>query len=156
MNAAEKGRDSLAKGLYNKLFGHIIQHINGRLSVSSSNNSIGILDIAGFGRFQLFYYRNLALSQPFCARSVMIFFRSPKNHIVSNFKICLLLFRIEYLTEVNNTFEQLCINYVNERVQSFYVHIKLSEEKQWYVKQGLDVPFVEFFDNSHIVGMGLI
>lgn len=63
------------------------------------------------------------------------------------------LIRIEYLSEGNNTFDQLCINYCNERVQSFFVELKLSEEKEWYDDQGLDTPFVEFFDNTHIIGM---
>lgn len=50
--AAEKSRNNLAKGLYDKLFGEIMQHVNHHLSCSSSNNTIGILDIAGFGRFE--------------------------------------------------------------------------------------------------------
>lgn len=28
----------------------------------------------------------------------------------------------------------------------------LVEEKQWYYSQGLDIPFVEFFDNFQIIG----
>lgn len=59
---------------------------------------------------------------------------------------------IEYSNE-GNTFDQLCINYGNERLQIFFVKLKLSEEKQWYDTQGLDIPFVEYFDNSHIIGM---
>lgn len=51
-----------------------------------------------------------------------------------------------------NSFDQLCINYSNERVHSLFVGQKLLEEKDWYMDHGLDVPFVEFFDNSCIIG----
>lgn len=57
MQAAERAKDSLAKGLYNKLFEHIVSNINEAINVhsmvQSSENSIGILDIAGFGKRNL-------------------------------------------------------------------------------------------------------
>lgn len=53
--ASEKLRDSLAKGLYEKLFREILQKINGHLAPCSSNNSISILDIAGFGAYKILY-----------------------------------------------------------------------------------------------------
>lgn len=65
-----------------------------------------------------------------------------------NFFVCL-----EYLTDTNNTFDHLCINYSNERLQKIFVDRMLSEEKQWYEDQELDIPFVQFFDNSQIIGM---
>ncbi|XP_055308313.1 myosin heavy chain 95F-like [Sitodiplosis mosellana] len=47
--AAENTKDGLAKLVYEKLFGQIMQFINNHLfQSSSSNHSIGILDIAGF------------------------------------------------------------------------------------------------------------
>lgn len=54
--AAEKSRDILAAGLYDKMFGQIIKIINKHLSPSSINYSIGILDIAGFGELTIFFY----------------------------------------------------------------------------------------------------
>lgn len=62
----------------------------------------------------------------------------------------------EYLTEDINTFDQLCINYTNERLQHFFVTMMLSKEKQWYADQSLDVPFVPFFDNAAIIGIFII
>lgn len=51
---AEKARDSLARGLYDKLFRQITEHVNNHLSPNASNNiSIGILDIAGFGKLSI-------------------------------------------------------------------------------------------------------
>lgn len=51
-----------------------------------------------------------------------------------------------------NNFDQLCINYVNENFQHLFVERMLIDEKIWYEKDGLDVPFVPFFDNTDILG----
>lgn len=54
-DAAEKTRDSLAMGLYGKLFAEIMQKMNNHLSSPPSIHSIGILDIAGFGKFKIIF-----------------------------------------------------------------------------------------------------
>lgn len=59
---------------------------------------------------------------------------------------------IECLTATNNTFDQLCINYSNERVQNFFVDRMLLREKEYYDNQCLNIPFVPFLDNSLIIG----
>lgn len=51
---AERVRDGLSKGLYEKLFSQIIRFINDRFSPAYSKDSIGILDVAGFGGFEMF------------------------------------------------------------------------------------------------------
>lgn len=51
---AEKTRDGLAKGLYKHIFSQIICFINNRILPVSSKDSIGILDVAGFGEFKMF------------------------------------------------------------------------------------------------------
>lgn len=56
-HAAEKARNSLAMGLYEKLFQQIVIQINVQLSSSSSASSIGILDIAGFGKSKIDLFR---------------------------------------------------------------------------------------------------
>lgn len=59
---------------------------------------------------------------------------------------------LEYLTNRDNSFDQLCINYSNERFQHYFVDVMLLEEKKWYDSQGLEIPFIPFFDNAHIIG----
>lgn len=126
--------NNLVKGLYDNLFGEIMMNVNHHLSYSSSNYSICTLDIAGFGRREITFY---------CA------------YLVHDTIICFFFFVsfVEYLTDESNTFDQLCINYINERMQSLFVTRKISDEKHWYDSQGLDIPVVEYFNNSHIIGM---
>lgn len=59
---------------------------------------------------------------------------------------------LEYSTKSYNTFDQLCINYANERMQKLFVDLMLSKEKEWYDSQAVNVPFVAFFDNCQIIG----
>lgn len=60
---------------------------------------------------------------------------------------------IESKENASNSFDQLCINYVNEQFQQFFTQRVLNEEKEWYEKEKIDVPFVPFFDNCGIIGI---
>ena len=49
---AQNARDALAKAIYMRLFDEIVGFVNRALPFSGSVNYVGILDIAGFGKFQ--------------------------------------------------------------------------------------------------------
>lgn len=49
MGEASSARDALAKSVYSKLFDYIVKRVNDSLPFKSSQNYIGVLDIAGFG-----------------------------------------------------------------------------------------------------------
>lgn len=62
------------------------------------------------------------------------------------------LLLIEYYTNKNNCFEQLCINFINERFHQLFVRKMVKEEQDWYKKENLEFIPIPFIDNIRIVG----
>lgn len=58
---ANNARDALAKANYSKLFDYIVHCINRSIPFQESSYYIGVLDIAGFGKFSIIIikYTNL-------------------------------------------------------------------------------------------------
>lgn len=89
--------DALSKSLYEKIFKFLVDSINQNLDHdSSTENFIGVLDIAGFEIFK------------------------------------------------ENSFEQLCINYTNEKLQQFFNHHMFVLEQNEYLKEDIDWQFIDF------------
>ncbi|GAM85619.1 hypothetical protein ANO11243_036260 [Dothideomycetidae sp. 11243] len=92
--------DALAKGIYERGFGDLVNRINSRLDRSAEASEdtyfIGVLDIAGFEIFE------------------------------------------------NNSFEQLCINYTNEKLQQFFNHHMFVLEQEEYAREQIDWKFIDF------------
>ncbi|PSK42313.1 Myosin type-2 heavy chain 2 [Elsinoe australis] len=92
--------DALAKGIYERGFGDLVNRINSKLDrsagASDDTHFIGVLDIAGFEIFE------------------------------------------------NNSFEQLCINYTNEKLQQFFNHHMFVLEQEEYAREQIDWKFIDF------------
>jgi myosin protein heavy chain len=89
--------DSLAKTLYEKSFGYLVERINQSMERNSMKTSfIGVLDIAGFEIFK------------------------------------------------TNGFEQLCINYTNEKLQQFFNHHMFVLEQEEYAREDIEWKFIDF------------
>lgn len=89
--------DALAKSLYERLFGYIVEGINRTLDRTDDNTSfIGVLDIAGFEIFE------------------------------------------------HNSFEQLCINYTNEKLQQFFNHHMFVLEQEEYSRENIEWKFIDY------------
>lgn len=101
---AASARDSLAKALYERLFGWLIGRTNDKLSSRKSPTSfIGILDIFGFEIFD------------------------------------------------RNSFEQLCINYANEKLQALFNHHIFVAEEELYRAEDIDVSHISFTSNLQCI-----
>lgn len=50
-----------------------------------------------------------------------------------------------------NSFEQLCINFVNEKVYQFCTRRLIKDELDWYNIEGISIPNVEFLHNEDIL-----
>jgi len=48
----------------------------------------------------------------------------------------------------NNSFEQLCINYVNEKLQQIFIQFTLKNEQEEYVREGIKWTPIEYFNNK--------
>jgi myosin-1 len=46
-----------------------------------------------------------------------------------------------------NMFEQLCINFVNEKLQQIFIQLTLKEEQEEYVREGIVWTPIQYFDN---------
>lgn len=89
--------EALAKSLYERTFGSIVDKINQTLERSSDNTSfIGVLDIAGFEIFE------------------------------------------------HNSFEQMCINYTNEKLQQFFNHHMFVLEQEEYSRENIEWKYIDF------------
>lgn len=55
----------------------------------------------------------------------------------------------EYFT--TNGYEQLCINYCNEKLQKFFNDNILANEQELYKREGLNVPEIKYTDNQDII-----
>lgn len=92
--------DALAKGIYERGFGDLVDRINNQLDRTGSGGDdshfIGVLDIAGFEIFE------------------------------------------------ENSFEQLCINYTNEKLQQFFNHHMFVLEQEEYAREQIEWKFIDF------------
>ena len=101
---AAVARDSLAKSLYERVFGWLVGRTNEKLAARLPPSSfIGILDIFGFEIFE------------------------------------------------RNSFEQLCINFANEKLQALFNHHIFIAEEELYHAEGVDVSHITFASNAQCI-----
>uniref|UniRef100_A0A8C1PDH3 Myosin IG n=1 Tax=Cyprinus carpio TaxID=7962 RepID=A0A8C1PDH3_CYPCA len=53
----------------------------------------------------------------------------------------------------NNSFEQFCINYCNEKLQQLFIELILRQEQDEYQREGITWQHIEYFNNQIIVDL---
>ncbi|XP_053121729.1 unconventional myosin-Ig isoform X4 [Hemicordylus capensis] len=53
----------------------------------------------------------------------------------------------------NNSFEQFCINYCNEKLQQLFIELILQQEQAEYQREGIEWQHIEYFNNQIIVDL---
>uniref|UniRef100_A0A8C1TE95 Unconventional myosin-Id n=1 Tax=Cyprinus carpio TaxID=7962 RepID=A0A8C1TE95_CYPCA len=53
----------------------------------------------------------------------------------------------------NNSFEQFCINYCNEKLQQLFIQLVLKQEQEEYEREGIPWKHIDYFNNQIIVDL---
>uniref|UniRef100_A0A3P8XUN0 Unconventional myosin-Id n=1 Tax=Esox lucius TaxID=8010 RepID=A0A3P8XUN0_ESOLU len=53
----------------------------------------------------------------------------------------------------NNSFEQFCINYCNEKLQQLFIQLVLTQEQEEYQREGIPWKHIDYFNNQVIVDL---
>ncbi|XP_078287367.1 unconventional myosin-Ib-like isoform X2 [Rhinoraja longicauda] len=53
----------------------------------------------------------------------------------------------------DNSFEQLVINYCNEKLQQLFIELTLKEEQEEYIREGIEWTRIKYVDNAIICGL---
>ncbi|XP_053215857.1 unconventional myosin-Id isoform X1 [Podarcis raffonei] len=53
----------------------------------------------------------------------------------------------------NNSFEQFCINYCNEKLQQLFIQLVLKQEQEEYQREGIPWKHIDYFNNQIIIDL---
>lgn len=116
--------EAISKACYERMFRWLVNRINRSLDRSKRQGAsfIGILDMAGFEIFEVnFCFINFQFSM-----------------------YCLILITYILCFQQLNSFEQLCINYTNEKLQQLFNHTMFILEQEEYQREGIEWKFIDF------------
>ena len=75
------------------------------------------------------------------------------DYIVSKINLSLNGERNKFEIFQHNSFEQLCINYANERLQQLFNQSTFKEEETVYRNEGIQFSHIDFIDNTEVLDM---
>ena len=139
-------RDAVCKSLYERLFNLIVERINAALAAAGADQqeesglTIGVLvsRLAALP-ISLSWHCYCVLSRV-CSTSLLSYLYSYRFYFSQD------IYGFEIFE--NNSFEQLCINYVNEKLQQIFIELTLRSEQAEYELEGIAWAPIPFFNVS--------
>ena len=162
---AQDARDAMVKRVYGDPFQFLVNRINDQLSIGKQirHKFIGVLDIFGFEHFEVGWVEyeecvNICLA----VWAVLLRSRESKFSLfytvyfpifgilmtpVVVIILCVYCVLCLFLMQVNS-FEQLCINFCNEKLQFHFNEHIFRMEQALYAEEGISIPGTAFVDNQ--------
>lgn len=132
---ASSARDALSKAVYNNLFEWIVSRINVSMKPRSAHSQIiGIL---------VCFFATTLTTQP-DGHLGYLWVRNLRGRVPLN----MARFRFKKQKFQDNSFEQLCINYVNEKLQQIFIELTLKTEQEEYVREQIKWNPIKYFNNK--------
>ncbi|VEN39321.1 unnamed protein product [Callosobruchus maculatus] len=145
---------AMSKAVFDRLFKFLVKKCNETLDTKQKRQHfIGVLDIAGFEIFDFNGFEQLCIN--FTNEKLQQFFNhhmfvlEQEEYTREGIHWEFIDFGMDLaacieLLEKYNGFEQLCINFTNEKLQQFFNHHMFVLEQEEYKIEGIDWTFIDF------------
>ncbi|CAG9865468.1 unnamed protein product [Phyllotreta striolata] len=145
---------AMSKAMFDRLFKFLVKKCNETLDTKQKRQHfIGVLDIAGFEIFDYNGFEQLCIN--FTNEKLQQFFNhhmfvlEQEEYTREGIHWEFIDFGMDLaacieLIEKYNGFEQLCINFTNEKLQQFFNHHMFVLEQEEYKTEGIEWTFIDF------------
>ncbi|UYV66622.1 unc-54 [Cordylochernes scorpioides] len=145
---------AMAKAMFDRLFKWLVKRVNETLDTQQKRQHfIGVLDIAGFEIFDFNSFEQLCIN--FTNEKLQQFFNhhmfvlEQEEYKREGIEWTFIDFGLDLqacieLIEKYNGFEQMCINFTNEKLQQFFNHHMFVLEQEEYKREGIEWTFIDF------------
>ncbi|XP_031778796.1 myosin heavy chain, muscle isoform X3 [Nasonia vitripennis] len=145
---------AMSKAMFDRLFKWLVKKCNETLDTKQKRQHfIGVLDIAGFEIFDFNSFEQLCIN--FTNEKLQQFFNhhmfilEQEEYQREGIEWTFIDFGMDLqqtidLIEKFNSFEQLCINFTNEKLQQYFNHFMFVLEQEEYETEGISWTFIDF------------